>query len=47
MLLKEDFPQLAGLDVKILATDLSTSVLERAPSGCFSQTEINRGLPAL
>ncbi|HEY4259515.1 MAG TPA: protein-glutamate O-methyltransferase CheR [Schlesneria sp.] len=46
MLLKEHFMELASWDVKILATDLSTQVLEKARSGCFNQIEINRGLPA-
>jgi chemotaxis methyl-accepting protein methylase len=45
MLLKEHFAELANWDVKILATDLSTQVLEKARSGCFNQIEINRGLP--
>lgn len=46
MLLAEYFPQLANGEVKILATDLSTQVLEKARSGCFNQIEVNRGLPA-
>ena len=46
MLIKENFPQLSGWDIKILATDLSTQVLEKAKTGCFNQVEINRGLPS-
>ena len=46
MLLTEHFPQLANWDLRILATDLSTQVLEKAQSGSFNQIEINRGLPS-
>ncbi len=45
MLLRENFPQLAGWRVKLTATDLSKKILEKAQSGIFTQTEINRGLP--
>ena len=46
MLLRENFPQLQSWNVSILATDLSTQVLEKARDGSFNQIEINRGLPA-
>jgi chemotaxis protein methyltransferase CheR len=46
MLLREHFPELQTWKVKILATDISTSVLERAQRGQYSQIEVNRGLPA-
>lgn len=46
MLIREYFPQLHGWTIKILATDLSAQVLERAREGRFNQHEINRGLPA-
>ncbi len=46
MLLRESFPQLVGWNVKLLATDISTEVLNRAREGRYSQLEVNRGLPA-
>lgn len=44
--LRETFPQLASWTIRILATDLSSQVLEKAASATYSQAEINRGLPA-
>jgi len=46
MLLREYFPELRNWNVHLLATDISSSVLERAQRGHYSQLEINRGLPA-
>lgn len=46
MLIKEHFPELAGWRVRLTATDLSKQILKKAQSGQFTQTEINRGLPA-
>lgn len=46
MLLRENFPQLASWDVRILGTDLSTTTLEAAKQASYSQLEVNRGLPA-
>jgi chemotaxis protein methyltransferase CheR len=46
MMLKEAFPELAGWNVKFLATDISPSMLEKSKSGRYSQLEVNRGLPA-
>jgi chemotaxis protein methyltransferase CheR len=45
MLLEEMRPQLAGIKVEILATDISEKVLEQARAGVFSQFEVQRGLP--
>lgn len=46
ILLREHFPQLSNWRVKIMASDLSQQVLERAKEGVFSQNDVNRGLPA-
>jgi chemotaxis protein methyltransferase CheR len=43
--LKEMASQVAGWRIEIVATDLSTEVLEKAKSGIYSQFEVQRGLP--
>jgi chemotaxis protein methyltransferase CheR len=45
MMIKESFPELGGWKVRLIASDLSTKILEKAKTGLFTQTEINRGLP--
>jgi len=45
IILKEMEAKLAGWRVEILATDLSTEILEKAKSGLYSQFEVQRGMP--
>jgi chemotaxis protein methyltransferase CheR len=45
MLLLEHFPQLAHWSVRIVATDVSHEMIERARRGRYTQFEVNRGLP--
>lgn len=46
MLLRENFPLLAGWNIQLIATDISNEMLQRSREGCYRQMEINRGLPA-
>ncbi|GIV00951.1 MAG: hypothetical protein KatS3mg014_2566 [Actinomycetota bacterium] len=46
MLIREHFPELLRWDLRILATDISSSALAKAESGRYGQLEVNRGLPA-
>jgi chemotaxis protein methyltransferase CheR len=45
MALKEMGKAVAGWRIDIVATDLSTEVLEKAKAGIYSQFEVQRGLP--
>jgi len=45
MILREEAAKLAGWNVEIIATDLSTDILEKAKAGLYSQFEVQRGLP--
>jgi chemotaxis protein methyltransferase CheR len=47
IVLREYFPEIvASWRVRIIGTDLSTTMVDRTKAGCFSQLEIGRGLPA-
>jgi chemotaxis protein methyltransferase CheR len=46
MVIREHFPELKTWNVRILATDLSRDVLDKAREGKYGQLEVNRGLPA-
>ncbi|HYF56061.1 MAG TPA: protein-glutamate O-methyltransferase CheR [Salinarimonas sp.] len=45
MILDEARARLAGWSVEIVATDISTEILDRARAGVYSQFEVQRGLP--
>jgi chemotaxis protein methyltransferase CheR len=46
ILLREHFPQLATWSLRFIASDISREMLARSSEGCYSQLEVNRGLPA-
>ena len=45
MILAEHFPMLKNWKVRLISSDLSNRILDKARLGSFNQTEINRGLP--
>jgi chemotaxis protein methyltransferase CheR len=45
MILAEAAAKFAGWRIEIVATDLSTEVLDKAKAGLYSQFEVQRGLP--
>jgi len=45
MIIREHFPELLNWKLKLIASDLSTQILDKARQGSFNQTEISRGLP--
>jgi chemotaxis protein methyltransferase CheR len=45
MVLKEVLASHPGFSVELLASDVNEEMLERTRQGCYSQLEVNRGLP--
>ena len=45
IILKEYFPQLRDWHVRLIASDISSTMLARARKGCYTPFEVNRGLP--
>lgn len=45
MILKEEKAKLAGWNIEIVGTDISSEILDRAKQGLYSQFEVQRGLP--
>jgi chemotaxis protein methyltransferase CheR len=46
ILCRHYFPELSGWRVRLIASDLSRPMLERAKRGRYSELEVGRGLPA-
>jgi chemotaxis protein methyltransferase CheR len=44
MLLREGFPELDGWDVRLIGSDISAAMLDRARGGRYSPLEVSRGL---
>ena len=45
MILREEEAKLRGMRFEIIATDLSTEIIEKAQEGTYTQFEVQRGLP--
>ncbi len=45
MILQEEAGKFAGLEIEIVATDLSKDIIAKAESGRYTQFEVQRGLP--
>jgi len=45
MLLEEERARLAAWDIELVATDLSTEMIQRSQEGLYSHFEVQRGLP--
>ena len=45
MILVDQFPELAGWTIRLLATDVSSAMVARGRRGLFSGVEVARGLP--
>jgi chemotaxis protein methyltransferase CheR len=44
LLLRHHFPALSGWNIRLIASDLSAAMLERARQGLYSELEVSRGL---
>ena len=46
IMVKDAMPKIRGRTVNIIASDVSTSLIELAQGGSYTQDQVNRGLPA-